>query len=113
MAYTFLNFNEEKAEVMAFGPSIPCASHPPDLGSLASYITPTFSNLGLKLERPQLVQNAAVRLLAGTHMRECTTLTLAFLHVHWPAIHFRVLFKMILFAFKSLNATPHITSLHT
>ena len=53
------------------------------------------------LARLQLVQNAAARLLTGTRKREHITPILASLH--WLPVHFRVHFKILLFAFKSLN----------
>ncbi|XP_051939816.1 uncharacterized protein LOC127612987 [Hippocampus zosterae] len=59
----------------------------------------------------QLVQNAAARLLTGTRKRGHITPTLASLH--WLPIHFRVIFKILLFVFKSLNnlAPPYLSEL--
>lgn len=53
------------------------------------------------LSRLQLVQNAAARLLTGTRRRNHISPVLASLH--WLPVHFRVHFKILLFAFKSLN----------
>ena len=53
------------------------------------------------LRRLQLVQNAAARLLTSTRRREHITPVLASLH--WLPIKFRIDFKVLLFAFKSLN----------
>ena len=51
MALNFLNFNEKKTEVMVFGPNGSCEPLPPvDLGPLASYVKPTVSNLGVKMD---------------------------------------------------------------
>ena len=63
------------------------------------------------LRRLQLVQNAAARLLTGTKRREHITPVLA--DLHWLPVHFRIHFKVLLFAFKSLNglAPPYITEL--
>ncbi len=49
----------------------------------------------------QLVQNAAARLVTGTHKREHMSPMLASLH-QLP-VHFRIHPKILLFAFKSLN----------
>ena len=46
----------------------------------------------------QLVQNAAARLLTGTRKYDHILASL-----HWLPIHFRINFKILLFAFKSLN----------
>ncbi|TKS65252.1 RNA-directed DNA polymerase from mobile element jockey [Collichthys lucidus] len=63
------------------------------------------------LARLQLVQNAAARLLTGTHKREHITPILASLH--WLPVHFRVHFKILLFVFKCLNglAPPYLSVL--
>ena len=49
----------------------------------------------------QMVQNTAARLLTGTHKYEHIYPILATLH--WLPIQFRIHFKTVLFAFKSLN----------
>lgn len=49
----------------------------------------------------QLVQNAAARLLTGTHKQEHIYPILASLH--WLPVYFRIHFKIPLFAFKSLD----------
>ncbi len=48
MALNFLNFNENKTEVMVFGPNGSPSSV--DLGPLALYMKPTVSNLGFKMD---------------------------------------------------------------
>ena len=53
------------------------------------------------IARLQLVQNAAARLLTGTRKRDHITPVLASLH--WLPVRFRIDFKILLFAFKSLN----------
>lgn len=53
------------------------------------------------LSRLQLIQNVAARLLAGTRKREHITPVLASLH--WLPVHFRIHFKILLFAYKALN----------
>uniref|UniRef100_A0A8C2EP51 Reverse transcriptase domain-containing protein n=1 Tax=Cyprinus carpio TaxID=7962 RepID=A0A8C2EP51_CYPCA len=161
MALNFLNFNDKKTEVMVFGGTT--GTPPVDLGSLAPYIKPSITNLGVKVDpelklnsqikavvkssffhlrqlakiKPilsrqhfetvihafvttrldycnslyvgvsgssitclQMIQNAAARLLTGTHKHEHISPILASLH--WP-IQFRIHFKNLLFAFKSLN----------
>ena len=63
------------------------------------------------LARLQTVQNAAARLLTGTRKREHITPVLASLH--WLPVLFRIHFKILLFAFKSLNglAPPYLSEL--
>ena len=56
---------------------------------------------GSSIARLQLVQNAAARLLTNTKKYEHITPILASLH--WLPIHFRIHFKILLFAFKALN----------
>ena len=53
------------------------------------------------LKRLQLVQNAAARLLTSTRKRDHITPVLASLH--WLPVKFRVVFKVLLFVFKSLH----------
>uniref|UniRef100_A0A671UFZ1 Reverse transcriptase domain-containing protein n=1 Tax=Sparus aurata TaxID=8175 RepID=A0A671UFZ1_SPAAU len=59
----------------------------------------------------RLVQNAAARLLTGTRKNEHISPILASLH--WLPIQFRIHFKILLFAFKSLNglALPYLSEL--
>ena len=59
----------------------------------------------------QLVQNAAARLLTSTRKHEHITPILASLH--WLPVHFRIHFKILLFAFKALNglAPPYLAEL--
>ena len=52
------------------------------------------------LDRLQLVQNAAARLLTGTRKREHITPVLASLH--WLPVKFRIDFKILLYVFKAL-----------
>lgn len=63
------------------------------------------------ISRLQMVQNAAARLLIGTRKHEHITPILALLH--WLPIRFRVHFKILLFAFKSLNGLtpPYLSEL--
>ncbi|XP_064205653.1 uncharacterized protein LOC135262574, partial [Anguilla rostrata] len=63
------------------------------------------------ISRLQMVQNAAARLLTGTRKHEHISPILASLH--WLPIHFRIHFKIILFAFKSLSglAPPYLSEL--
>lgn len=56
---------------------------------------------GSSIARLQLVQNAAARLLTGTRKSEHITPILASLH--WLPVHFRIHFKILLFAFKAQN----------
>ena len=56
---------------------------------------------GSSIARLQLVQNAAACVLTGARKFEHISQILASLH--WLPVHFRIYFKMILFAFKSLN----------
>lgn len=53
------------------------------------------------LDRLQLVQNAAARLLTGTRKREHITPVLASLH--WLPVKFRIDFKILLYVFKALH----------
>ncbi len=53
------------------------------------------------LQRLQLVQNAAARLLTGTKKYEHITPVLASLH--WLPVRFKIEFKILLFVFKILN----------
>jgi len=50
------------------------------------------------LQRLQLMQNAAARLLTGTKKREHITPVLASLH--WLPVRFRIDFKILMFVFK-------------
>uniref|UniRef100_A0A3B3CT04 Reverse transcriptase domain-containing protein n=1 Tax=Oryzias melastigma TaxID=30732 RepID=A0A3B3CT04_ORYME len=63
------------------------------------------------LNRLQLVQNAAARLLTGTSRREHITPVLKSLH--WLPVHFRIQFKLLLFFFKALHglAPVYLTEL--
>ena len=57
------------------------------------------------LRRLQLVQNAAARLLTGKRRYDHITPVLA--SPHWLSVVFRIKFKIMLFAFKSLHGlTP-------
>ena len=53
------------------------------------------------INRLQMVQNAAARVLTGTKMREHISPVLASLH--WLPVRFRVKFKTLLFVYKALN----------
>lgn len=66
---------------------------------------------GSSIARLQLVQNAAVRLLTGTHKQENISPVLASLH--WLPVYSKIHFKFLLFAFKSLNglAPPCLSEL--
>ena len=63
------------------------------------------------VRRLQLVQNSAARLLTGTKKRDHITPVLASLH--WLPVKFRIDFKILLIAFKSINglAPPYLTEL--
>lgn len=62
------------------------------------------------IRRLQVVQNAAARLLTGTKKSEHITPIL--ISLHWLPVHFRIVFKILLFAFKSLNGLPpHLSEL--
>ena len=50
MSLNFLKCNENKTEVMVFGPSGSCEAPPVDLGPLAHYRKPTLTNLGFKMD---------------------------------------------------------------
>ena len=61
------------------------------------------------LRRLQLVQNAAARLLTGIRRYDHIAHVLASLH--WLPVVFRIKFKILLFAFKSLHGlTPQFMS---
>ncbi len=53
------------------------------------------------LNRLQLLQNAATRLLTGTKKQVSVSPVLASLH--WLPVHFRVQFKVLLYVFKALH----------
>lgn len=53
------------------------------------------------LDRLQMVQNAAARLLTGT--RKFDHITPVLKALHWLPVTFRIQFKMLLFVFKSLH----------
>ena len=53
------------------------------------------------LDRLQLVQNAAARLLTGTRKRDHITPVLA--RLHWLPVRHRINFKVLLFVYKALN----------
>lgn len=60
--------------------------------------------LGLQLsliQRLQLVQNAAARLLSGTRRHDHITPILA--NLHWLPVKYRIVFKILLYTFKILN----------
>lgn len=60
--------------------------------------------LGLQLsliQRLQLVQNAAARLLSGTRRQDHITPILA--NLHWLPVKYRIVFKILLYTFKILN----------
>uniref|UniRef100_A0A3Q3IT75 Reverse transcriptase domain-containing protein n=1 Tax=Monopterus albus TaxID=43700 RepID=A0A3Q3IT75_MONAL len=63
------------------------------------------------INRLQMVQNAAARLLTGTRKYEHISPVLASLH--WLPVHFRVHYKILLFVFKSLHgsAPSYLTDL--
>lgn len=56
MALNFLHFNDNKTEVMVFGGT----TGPVDLGSLAPYIKPSITNLGVKVD-PDLKFDSQIR----------------------------------------------------
>lgn len=53
------------------------------------------------LNRLQLVQNAAARLLTGT--KKCEHITPVLAELHWLPVKFRIDFKILLFVFKALH----------
>lgn len=53
------------------------------------------------IQRLQLVQNAAARLLTGKRKRDHITPVLRYLH--WLPVHYRIDFKILLLTFKCLN----------
>ncbi len=53
------------------------------------------------LNRLQLVQNAAARLLTGT--KKCEHITPVLSALHWLPVRFRIDLKILLFVFKALN----------
>ena len=63
------------------------------------------------INRLQLVQNAAARLLTGTKKTEHISPVLA--QLHWLPVKYRIYFKTLLFVFKALNglAPPYISEL--
>ncbi len=58
MAFNFLNFNDNKTEVMFFGGT--SGTPLPDLGSLTQYMKPTITNLGVKMD-PDLKLDSQIR----------------------------------------------------
>ena len=72
------------------------------ISSRLDYCNSLYVGIGQsELNRLQLVQNAAARLLTGTKKREHITPVLSSLH--WLPVKFRIDFKILLFVFKSLN----------
>lgn len=50
MALNFLNFNENKTEVIIFSPGVTGGSMSVDLGLLSQYVKPVVTNLGVKMD---------------------------------------------------------------
>lgn len=68
MALNFLHFNDNKTEVMVFGGT----TGPVDLGSLAPYIKPSITNLGVKVD-PELKFDSQIRAVVKSsffHLRQ-------------------------------------------
>ncbi len=64
------------------------------------------------LDRLQLVQNSAARLLTGTRKNEHITPVLR--ELHWLPVSYRIDFKILLFVFKALHGTaPSKRILHS
>ena len=70
-----------------------------------------FSSEKLSIQRLQLIQNAAARLLTGKKKRDHITPVL--LSLHWLPVQRRIEFKILLLTFKSLNglAPPYLAEL--
>ena len=71
------------------------------ISSRLDYCNSLYVGIGQsELNRLQLVQNAAARLLTETKKREHITPVLSSLH--WLPVRYRIDFKILLFVFKSL-----------
>ena len=82
------------------------------ISSRLDYCNSLYSGItNASLNRLQLVQNAAARLLTGTRRWDHITPVLASLH--WLPVKFRIHFKVLLFVYKALHnlAPPYIANL--
>lgn len=87
---SFLSFNDFEKVIHAF------------ISTRLDYCNALYAGVSqASLSRLQLVQNAAARLLTGSRRREHISPILASLH--WLPVSFRIDFKILLFAYKSLN----------
>lgn len=72
------------------------------ISSRLDYCNALYTGLNQSLlNRLQMVQNAAARLLTNTHERSHITPVLCSLH--WLPVRFRVEFKVLMFVFKAIN----------
>ena len=70
------------------------------------YCNALYVGLPLRLlQKLQVVQNAAARLLSGVKKYQHISPTLAALH--WLPIHFRIDFKVLMLTYQALNAYSH------
>lgn len=72
------------------------------ISSRLDYCNSVFTCLSKKsLERLQVVQNAAGRLI--TRSPKCSHITPLLIKLHWLPIHYRVHFKILVLAYRALN----------
>ncbi len=90
----FLSFKDFERVILAF------------ISSRLDYCNSLYMGINqASLNRLQIVQNAAARLLTGVRKREHITPVL--ISLHWLPIHYRIDFKVLLLVFKALDGlTP-------
>ncbi|KAI5607411.1 hypothetical protein C0J50_1722, partial [Silurus asotus] len=82
------------------------------ISSRIDYFNALYTRLNQSLlNRFQMVQNAAARLLTNTS--KCSHITPVLRSLHWLPVRFRVEYKVLLFVFKAINdlAPPYLAEL--
>ncbi|KAF7689309.1 hypothetical protein HF521_012662, partial [Silurus meridionalis] len=82
------------------------------ISSRIDYCNALYTGLNQSLlNRLQMVQNAAARLLTNTS--KCSHITPVLRSLHWLPVRFRVEYKVLLFVFKAINdlAPPYLAEL--